>query len=234
MKLVFAIVATPAIASACDICDLGQQLHGAAYLHEELTLETHVADPEGATPRVIDSVGLAGFRIHAFAGFGTAIGYHLGIDLAAGMVTGRHDGFAYDVGFLPLGIAVKLGETSFVTVGTGIVASGATGAIDDGVGLPLDVDLELEASSRIRVIGWARAAWIAGSPQRHDGAPSLPFADELDAMLGVRIGHHYEDYGFPSGNGPYVGIAYKEMVGTKFIGLTFGYSIDISTKPVVR
>jgi hypothetical protein len=49
-------------------------------------------------------------------------------------------------------------------------------------------------------------------------------------MVGVRIGHHYTDYGFPTGNGAYVGVAYKELTGTKFIGLTFGYSMDMATK----
>ena len=154
---------------------------------------------------------------------------HLGLDLAAGATVGRHGGFAYDIGFLPLGIAVRFGASSFLTLGTGIVASGATGAIDDAIALPFDVDLELDAS-RVRLIGWARSAWIAGSPQRHDGAPSVPFADELDAMVGVRIGHHYTDYGFPTGNGAYIGVAYKELTGTKFVGLTFGYSMDMATK----
>jgi hypothetical protein len=226
--IVVAVIAGPTVADACEICDLGRALQGGAYLHEELTIETHVDDAPG--PRVIDQIGLAGFRVHAFAGPSKTISYHLGIDMAAGMTTGRHGGFAYDVGFLPLGIGLRLGRSSFLTLGTGIVANGATGAIDDAVALPLDVDLELDAS-RVRLIGWARASWIAGSPQRHDGSPSLPFADELDAMLGVRIGHHYEDYGIPTGNGPYIGVAYKEMFGTKFLGLAFGYSMDMATRP---
>lgn len=103
------------------------------------------------------------------------------------------------------------------------------GAIDDAVALPFDVDVELDAS-RVRLIAWARAAWVAGAPQRHDGAPSAPFADELEAMVGVRIGHHYTDYGFPTGNGAYLGVAYKELIGTKFVGLTFGYSMDMATE----
>ena len=216
------------IAGACEICNLANDVQGGGYLHEELTLLTHVEDTPGNGARTIDQLGLAGFRLHGFAGFGANVGYHLGLDLAAGATIGRHGGFAYDVGLLPFGIAVRFGASSFLTLGTGIVASGATGAIDDAVALPFDVDLELDAS-RVRLIGWARAAWIAGSPQRHDGAPSVPFADELDAMVGVRIGHHYTDYGFPTGNGAYIGIAYKELTGTTFVGVTFGYSIDMAT-----
>ena len=216
------------VARACEICNLANDVQGGGYLHEELTLLTHVEDTPGNGARTIDQLGLVGFRLHGFAGFGANVGYHLGLDLAAGATIGRHGGFAYDVGFLPLGIAVRFGASSFLTLGTGIVASGATGAIDDAVALPFDVDLELDAS-RVRLIGWARAAWIAGSPQRHDGAPSVPFADELDAMVGVRIGHHYTDYGFPTGNGAYIGVAYKELTGTTFVGVTFGYSMDMAT-----
>ena len=95
--------------------------------------------------------------------------------------------------------------------------------------LPSRATFAFEAR-RARVLAWGRAGWTAGSPQRHDGAPSVPFADELDAMLGLRIGHHYEDYGFPTGNGYFVGVAYRELLGTRFVGLTIGYSIDMATK----
>jgi hypothetical protein len=237
-RLVVIVVATAAARTAnadCSICDLGRHMEGGAYLHEELTLVSHVEDPEMspvtgvAAPRTIDQLGLAGFRLHGFAGWSANIGYHIGLDLAFGATLGRHGGFAYEVGFLPIGVAVRFGESSWLTLGTGIVSSGATGAVDDAAVLPLDVDLELE-TNRVRLIAWGRAGWTAGSPQRHDGAPSAPFADELEAMVGIRIGHHYRDYDFPTGNGGYVGVAYKELFGTRFVGLTLGYSIDMATK----
>jgi len=34
----------------------------------------------------------------------------------------------------------------------------------------------------------------------------------------------------PTGNGGYLGVAYKELFGTRFVGLTLGYSIDMATK----
>jgi hypothetical protein len=226
--------AARAARAGCSICDLGRHMEGGAYLHEELTLVSHVEDPAMTAagvvpPRTIDQLGLAGFRIHGFAGWSANIGYHLGLDVAFGATLGRHGGFAYEVGFLPVGVAVRFGESSWLTIGTGIVSSGATGAVDDAAVLPLDVDLEVDAS-RVRVIAWGRAGWTAGSPQRHDGAPSAPFADELEAMVGIRIGHHYRDYDFPTGNGAYLGVAYKELFGTRFVGLTLGYSIDMATK----
>ena len=238
MKAVIAIAMVAAVRMAhasCSICELGRELQGGAYLHEELTLVSHVEDPEPmapgavAGPRTIDQLALAGFRLHGFAGKGATIGYHIGLDLGMGATVGRHGGFAYEVGFLPVGVAVRFGQSSWLTLGTGIVASGATGAVDDAAVLPVDVDLELDAN-RVRILAWGRAGWAAGSPQRHDGAPSAPFADELEAMVGVRIGHHYNDYGFPTGNGGYLGVAYKELFGTRFVGLTLGYSIDMATK----
>jgi hypothetical protein len=227
--LILLVVVARTASADCQLCDFGRHLQGAAYLHEELTIVTHVDDKPADQPRTIDQLALAGFRLHGFVGGGATIGYHIGLDLLAGATLGRHGGFAYEIAFLPWGIGVRFGASSFLTLGTGMVASGATGALDDAIALPIDVDLELDAN-RLRLIAWARSSWIAGAPQRHDGAPSLPFADELDAMVGVRIGHHYNEYGFPTGNGPYIGVAYKELTGTKFIGLTFGYSMDMATK----
>jgi hypothetical protein len=44
----------------------------------------------------------------------------------------------------------------------------------------------------------------------------------------VRFGKHYDQHGFPSGNGYFVGASYREQAGTRFAGLTIGYSIDLA------
>lgn len=200
---------------------------GAAYLHEELTLLDHTS-----VHGDVDQIGLAGFRLHGFVrGEHVPIGYHAGLDLAIGAVLGRHGGLAYEVGFLPVGIGVFLGRSSWLTLGTGIVGSGATGSLDDAAQWPIDVDLELELARRIRVIAWGRMAWDSGAPGRVGGSPTIPFADEISGTLAVRIGHHYDQHGFPVGNGPYLGVSYREMLGTKFIGITLGYSIDMARPP---
>ncbi len=202
-----------------------QRLQGGAWLHYELTGLTKLTDaPHGES---IHDLVLAGAHLHGFVGLGSTVAYHIGIDLEAGS-TIAGAGFAYDVAFFPLGIAVRFGETSFVTFGTGVQAMGAIGTLDDAVLLPLETNLEI-GGGRVRFLGRARASWVAGAPDRHDGAPSIPFADELEAMAGVRVGHHYDDYGYPSGNGYFVGVAYREMLGATFLGLTLGYSIDLGT-----
>ena len=45
------------------------------------------------------------------------------------------------------------------------------------------------AAARVRLLGRGRIAMLAGT--HDDGAPSLPVTGELEAMAGVRIGHHY-------------------------------------------
>jgi hypothetical protein len=196
-----------------------QDAQGGADLHYELS-GFHTSD-QMTGPR--DAV-LAGARLHGFIG-GNRLGYHVGLDLAAGG-TINDGGFAYDVSVFPVGLGLRLFETSFVTLGAGVGASGATGTLDDATTLPLEV--RFEVGRGIRVLGRARATYLfATNSVRQGGAR---FADELEAMLAVRIGNAYNDYGFPTGNGYFVGATYKEALGAQFFGAVIGYSIDMSTR----
>lgn len=208
------------------VCQLAQGLQGGGFLHFELTALEHVSDPPHGAP--VDELVLAGAKLHFFAGVSDHVQYHLGGDLAGGMTLSR-GGFAYDVALFPLGIAVRFGRTGFLALGTGVAAMGATRSLDDVILLPLEATIELDLTARLRFIGRVRAAYEAGAPAGHDGAPSIAFADELEAMAGVRLGHHYEEGGFPSGNGPFLAVAYRELFGVAFLGATLGYSIDIGT-----
>ena len=190
-------------------------------MHYELTDMTradHVDSPRDLV--------LAGARLHGFVGGDKTVGLHAGIDLAAGS-TIRGAGFAYDVALMPIGVAVRFGRSSFFALGTGVGAMGAIGTLDDAVTLP--VEATLEAGRGIRGLARARTSWIAGADGRHDGARGKAFADALDAMLALRIGHHYEDYGYPSGNGYFIGVAYRELLDSHWVGATIGYSIDLGT-----
>jgi len=209
------------------------RLQGGALLHYELA-GLAVVDESGtrrpgapsAAPAARELV-LAGVRLHGFFGENASVAYHSGLDLAAG---GTLDGggFAYDVALLPVGVAVRVGETSFVAIGAGVGAIGATGTLDDAITLPVEAIAEL-GGGRARLLARARAAYIAGAAGRQNGAPSLPFADELDATVGLRLSRTYRDHGFPTGNGYFAGVAYRELAGTRFLGLAIGYSIDMAT-----
>lgn len=206
-----------------------EDAQGVAWMHYELS-DWHDVQDTGlpSTRQPFTDLVLAGARLHGFIGAGR-IGYHAGVDLAAGS-TVHGGGFAYDVALLPVGIGVRFGETSFVAFGTGIGAMGAVGTIDDAMLWPLDVTAEVGGGA-VRVLARARASYVVGAPGRHDGAPSVSFADELDAELGVRIGAHGHADDFPWGNGYFVGAAYREMAGSRYLGLVIGYSIDVATRP---
>jgi len=221
MRRALLVVALAGCASMAKHRDMAERLQGGAYLHYELTSATKVDAFD--SPR---DLVLAGARLHGFVGGGKTVGLHAGIDLAAGS-TLRGAGFAYDVALFPLGVAVRFGRTSFFALGTGVGAMGAVGTIDDAVTLP--VEATLEAGGGVRLLARVRTSWVAGATGRHDGAPSLPFADELDAMLGLRLGHHYADYGYPSGNGYFVGVTYRELLDAHWVGAAIGYSIDLGT-----
>ena len=203
-----------------------QRLQGGAWLHYELSW-VHDVDETAGRPRATDLV-LAGARLHGFVGEGANVGYHVGLDLEAGG-TIHGGGFAYDVALFPIGVGLRFGDSNVVALGAGVEAMGAMHTLDDAVLVPIEAVAEL-GGGRARVLARARAAWVAGAPGRHDGAPSVAFADELEATLGLRLGHHYDDYGFPTGNGYFAGATYRELLGTRFVGLVIGYSIDLASK----
>jgi hypothetical protein len=223
LAALLALVALGGVAHA-DRWSRFNDAQGGAWLTYELSAITDVDDTrQTVAPHQLI---LAGARLHGFVGEGKTVGFHAGIDLAAGSTVGG-GGFAYDVALFPLGVGVRAGKTGVIAVGTGVGAMGAIGTLDDAVTLPIELNAEL-GGGRVRLLARARAAYVAGAPDRHDGAPSAPFADELDAQLGLRIGHRYNDY-VPSGNGYFAGIAFRELMGARYAGIVIGYSIDLAT-----
>ncbi|MCW5805309.1 MAG: hypothetical protein KIT31_23265 [Deltaproteobacteria bacterium] len=207
------------------------RFQGGAFLHYELT-GLSVVD-EGATPARAHEVVLAGARLHGFVGQNASVNYHIGFDVAVGgafSLPGRSGGagFAYDVALFPIGVVVRGGRTSIIGFSAGIGASGATGVLDDAMTFPLETFAEV-GGGRLRLLARARATYIAFADNRQSAAPSIAFADELEGMLALRVGRHFEDFGFPSGNGGFVGVAYKEIATARMVGLVVGYSIDMAT-----
>ncbi|MBA2542795.1 MAG: hypothetical protein H0V17_24330 [Deltaproteobacteria bacterium] len=203
------------------------RVQGGGYLHYELSGWTALDDDSGrmTTPRDSDRLVLAGVRLGGFLGAGATVGYHVALDLFAGS-TLASGGFAYDVAVYPIGIAARFGPTSVLAIAAGIGGSGAVGTIDDGAIVPVQATLEVGKS--LRLIARARASYVLGAAGRQSAAPSAPFADEFDATLGVRLGRYYKQHGFPTGNGYFVAAGYREQLGTRFLGVTIGYSIDVA------
>lgn len=192
---------------------------GGAWLHYELTGLASDASP--------DELILSGVRLHGFLGANASIAYHIGADILLGS-TVNDAGFAYDLALYPVGVLVRAGKTTIVGFGAGIAGMGAVGTLDDTFAVPLEMTTEIGIGRRLRILSRTRVQWNAVAASRQSGAESIPFADELDAMLGLRIGRYYDDYGFPSGNGYFVGVSYRELGRGQMIGLTIGYSIDLA------
>lgn len=201
-----------------------ERWQGGAWLHYELT-GMHASEIDCGC--VADELVLVGSRLHGFLGGNASIAYHVGADIFLGS-TVRDAGFAYDLALFPVGILVRAGKTSIVGFGAGVGAMGAVGTIDDALTLPVEMTIEIGIGRRLRVLSRTRVTYNALAPTRQSAADSIAFADELDAMLGLRVGRYYDDFGFPSGNGYFVGVSYRELAGGRMIGLTIGYSIDLA------
>lgn len=223
MKALAILLVLGATADARPFGDIG----GGAQLHYELA---GMHDTSRMSEGDARDMVLGGFRIHGFVG-GKRFGYHIGAAMAAGS-TIRDGGFAYDVSLFPFGLALRFAETSFITLGAGIGANGAVGTLDDAVTFPLEARFEIGRG--IRVLGRARATYLGGAPGRKDGGVSMAMADELEAMIGLRLGRAYTDWGFPTGNGYFVGAQIREQQGARFAGVVIGYSLDMGTKRTKR
>lgn len=173
-------------------------------------------------------LGLAGLRLRGVVGRRAPVGWMLGLDLAAGATGPR--GFAYQADLYLLGLGVKLGQVGALGLGTGVGASGATGTLDDAVALPLEGFLHLALGDHLRLMARGRITWVAAADARADGAPSVGWADELDGTVALRLGHRYREYGFPTGNGWFAGVAYRETMGERMLGAVIGYSLDASSR----
>lgn len=227
MKWLFVLVALTEAAHADRWRQTMDRWQGGAWLHYELTGMRQAGDDFACEGCVAEDLVLAGARLHGFLGANASIAYHIGADIQLGS-TIREAGFAYDLALFPAGVVVRAGKTSIIGFGVGVGGMGAVGTIDDALTVPVEMIAEIGFGKRVRLVSRTRVSYNAFAPTRQSGAPSIAFADELDAMLGLRIGRYYDDYGFPSGNGYFVGVSYRELAGGQMLGLTIGYSIDLA------
>jgi len=223
MRVALCLVALAGVAHADDDADSALPSRSAQF---GFTLLQHFADTRPVTSATapapdptITQLGLAGIR-GSFVEGDRAVSVHISLDVAVGGQIGRHGGFAYDAALLPLGLGVALGPDSFLALGTGVAAMGATGSLDDAILVP--IQLELEYGETYHLTLRARDSFVFGADGRKDGAPSLPLGDELEGMVGIRIGKVDSS---SVRMGYFLGVAYKEMLGTRYIGLTLGYAL---------
>ncbi|MGE0399278.1 MAG: hypothetical protein AB7T06_21380 [Kofleriaceae bacterium] len=170
---------------------------------------------------------LAGARVGGFIGK-KRVAYAASFDFAFGSTIGK-SGFMYELGLLPIGMALRPSERSVIAFATGIAGTGAVGTLDDAVALPLELTAETTLGP-LRLLARARASFLAASDARQDGSPTFGWADEVDATFGIRIGPRYNAWHLASGNGYFLGATYREMEGAKFFGVVIGHSVDMGSQ----
>ena len=120
----------------------------------------------------------------------------------------------------PLGVGLRLGKWGMVGALVGVGVSGVSERIPFAVQLPLEVFADFGLSKYVRVHAWGVRRLIEVADDR---------PDERGAGLQLRLNRSYEQWGFASGNGYYVGVTYDERMQTEAIGVMIGYSIHFAT-----
>lgn len=177
---------------------------------------------EGSTTAGLSDVMLAGVGTRGAVGW-PAFGFRGGLDARFG--AGLEGGFAYDADLLPIGVAAPISSPVRVGLITGIATSGVTRRIPFTFAFPAELVAEADLGWSLFVAVWVRPSWVL-TDARKDGSKLAPFTDELEAGALLRIGKGGEDYGVRWGNGFFLGMSYKEELGTSALGVLFGHSLD--------
>jgi hypothetical protein len=183
-----------------------------------IELSSVIKVSSGAESPDVSNVNLVSAHLSLSHGF-PHVRYFASLDLAIG-ATLADDGFAVDLQLLPIGGALQLRRpenTAFIGVATGIGVSAAPPALRTVGMIPLQLQSVVAVSEKLNVIARARVAWFLNKTSRDDGAPSVSFVDELDAVVALQFSrfHNYLE-------GRYVGAAYRELDGARFIGIVVG------------
>ncbi len=177
-------------------------------LHAEVSAITVAHTPHSEPDE--QQLLLVGGRWGAMPGHGT-VGLRVETDIAIGAQLGSAGGFAYDVSLLPFGVGVIIDKDAWFAVSTGVNLTGATGAVDDGIAVPIAATLE-DGS----LIARLRGSYLFG---REDRAPSLGNHVTADAFLGVGFSTEGDKDRY------YFGVTYSEMFDARYAGAVLGYEL---------
>lgn len=171
-------------------------------------------------PAAVEHIAAVGIRTRGLVG--ERLGWCAGFDTEIGASDG---GFVYDLTVFPAGVGVRAGGAS-LSVCAGLGTSGVQPEAPIAFRTPVEASLELDLGARVRPLLWVRGAWLLGADPRQSGARTTDVVDELSAGAGIRIGKQIRRSRFHGGNGYYVGVSYREMMGTRFAGAVLGYGVS--------
>ncbi len=184
---------------------------------------------QGRFARVLDPERVGGFAdsgsfaLRSRLLIGRTVGYVAGFD---GEVGGSDNGPVYGLTLRFAGIGARWGRANLVALDVGVGFDGVESSVPLAGRFPVQLSLGWSLGP-VRLDAHAAVAWTIGADARRDGSSWLPFGDEFDAGLRVRLGRQRQYWASTSaGGGPALGILYREFMGTRSIGLAL--SIDLT------
>jgi glyoxylase-like metal-dependent hydrolase (beta-lactamase superfamily II) len=175
-------------------------------------------DARGELPRtggLGDAGGTAGARVRAILGRGPiGAGYVFGADARAGYL----DGGVYELDAHPIGLALRAGNGSLVAVTGGIGLGGVRGNTASHAVVELSGELP---AGPVRLLARGGLGWALGGPGYAGDAHGL--ADELTALVGVRLGGDRLWGDYRAGHGPYLAATYRDLGGAELFGVALGF-----------
>ena len=164
------------------------------------------------TPRDTGSSELAG-SLRLRWGIGHSLAYEGGFDLRSGELGGSH--LAID--FHELGVAWRGSDGGIVAVTSGFGFGGERGL--GATHLPVELSAEIPLGPT-RLIGRAGLGWRVGGSAYSATAHGI--ADELTALVGIRLGRDRLWGKVVAGLGPYVALTYRDLGGVELYGVSVG------------
>jgi hydroxyacylglutathione hydrolase len=178
------------------------------------------ADVRGELPRgggLGDAGGTAGLRVRLILGRGgPGVGYAFGVDLRAGYLNGG----IYEADAHPIGLALRDATGGLVMVTGGIGLGGIRSNTASHAGVELTGELP---AGPIRLLARASLGWALGGPGYATNAHGV--ADELTALVGVRLGRDHTWGDYHAGHGPYLALTYRDLGGAELLGIALGVDV---------
>jgi hypothetical protein len=110
---------------------------------------------------------------------------------------------------------------------TGLRIDGVTERLPYAGTLPLHLTLRADLAWGVQVSAWWAPAWQVFGDRRDESATAYGFSDEFETGARLRLGKGGERYRMRWGNGSYLGVRYRELLGTRAVSLLFGYGLSV-------
>jgi hypothetical protein len=163
-------------------------------------------------------------RLRGRGVYGKTVGYAFGFDLDVG--AGVPLGFAYGGAAYPVGLGAVLGDTGLVGAFSGVGTTGVTARVAPALELPEELRLELDVTRSARVGLYGGVVLVPDAPGRSTVETRFGTTARLGTRASGRIrGANGEPTAGAASGGFFVGLERREIVGTYWIGVAFGYEI---------